>query len=97
MVDSGSVSSVLGYIPRQFPENTPIQVQRQNAPWVLAVDVEYDDNKDDQDENYKGSIKVAVSSLINHLFPVLATDRMAPEELIPAGNDEIWFSAYSPY
>lgn len=97
MVDSDSISSVLSYTPREFPEDTPIQVRRQNAPWVLAVDAEYGDNQEDYDEDYKGYVKVAISSLINDLFPILATDRMAPEELIPTGNDDVWFSVISLY
>lgn len=61
---------------------------RQAAPFVLALDTE-----SDLDEDYSGHFKVAVSALINELFPILATQRLAPPELAPEG-DGIWFSAF---
>ncbi|TFK69176.1 hypothetical protein BDN72DRAFT_623289 [Pluteus cervinus] len=61
---------------------------RQVAPFVLAVDTE-----SDLEEGYNGHFKVAISALINELFPILAAQRLTPPELAPEG-DGIWFSAY---
>lgn len=96
MVDAAAVDAVMGYQQREFPENTPLQEKRRGAPWVWAVDLEFDG--EDEDDEYDGMLKVAVDGLINDLFPIIATGSMGMEELIPRdGDDGVWFAAYNPY
>jgi hypothetical protein len=59
----------------------------------LAVDIDYNA----EDEDYTGHVKGAVSSLLNDLFRFWPLSAMPPEQLIPAADDEVGFSASSPY
>ena len=70
------------------------------SPWVWAVGIDFDleGNANTYPEEYSGTLKDAVGSLINELVHIVATWRMGQDELLPAdGNDEIWFAAYNPY
>jgi len=50
-----------------------------SPPFVVGVDVDYD-NEDD-DATYTGYFKVAIATLLNELFPHLATEALSPDEL----------------
>lgn len=70
-LDHDAVSSLL----------EPVQGQ---APWVWAVDVHHDfQTPDSAVQEYPGYFKVAISSLIPDLYPMLAGPHMQPRELWP--------------
>lgn len=97
MVDEEAMKSLLDSTPKEHPPETSLQVKRQGAPWLWAVDVDHHFDGD-QEEQYTGTLKVAVSSLIQNFFPVMATGIMGMEELQPAeGDNDVWFSVYNPY
>lgn len=60
-------------------------------PWVWAVDVEYEDSADGEhvDKEYSGYFKVAISSLVTELWPMLAGPGMSGVELYHTA-DPIW-------
>ena len=61
-------------------------------PFVLAVDVDFDEGDKDEDEEYNGYFKVAIETLLNDFFPVLARNILAPNEIMATLNseDDVW-------
>ena len=61
-------------------------------PFVLAVDVDFDEGDKDEDEEYNGYFKVAIETLLNDFFPVLARDILTPNEIMATLNseDDVW-------
>lgn len=57
----------------------------QPTPYVLAVDVEYVEDDESNEEGYQGHFKVAISSLCPDLYPPLGMHSM--------GQTELWSSA----
>ncbi|CCX30237.1 Protein of unknown function [Pyronema omphalodes CBS 100304] len=60
------------------------QKSKKAVPWVIGLDVDYGEGE--EEEVYEGFFKVAVQTLLTELFPVLATQMMAPSEMV-AGID----------
>jgi hypothetical protein len=60
------------------------QKGKKAVPWVGGLDIDY--GEEEEEEGYEGFFKVAVQTLLTELFPVLATQRMAPSEMV-AGVD----------
>ena len=56
------------------------------TPYVLAIDVEYQEGHENNEEDYLGYFKVAISSLLPDLYPPLGMQSMAPDELWPCAN-----------
>ena len=60
--------------------------EAQPTPYVLAIDVEYDEGDESNEEGYQGHFKVAISSLLPDLYPPLGMNSMFPPELWPFAN-----------
>ena len=67
--------------------------EAQPTPYVHAVDVEYVEDDESNEEGYQGHFKVAISSLLPDLYPPLGMHSMAPTELWPFA-DPIFKDAY---
>ena len=63
------------------------------VPFVVAVDVDYEPAAADYEEGYEGHFKVAISSLLEDLYPQLMGFLMSPEELWPFAKP-IFIDAY---
>jgi hypothetical protein len=61
-------------------------------PWVWAVDVHHEFTENQDESEYPGYFKVAISSLVPDLWPMLAGPEMPPQELWPFARP-IWKSA----
>ncbi|KAI5812674.1 hypothetical protein BZA77DRAFT_375181 [Pyronema omphalodes] len=56
-------------------------------PWVGGLDVDF--GEEEEEEGYEGFFKVAVQTLLTELFPVVATQRMAPSEMVAGVDSEL--------
>lgn len=81
---------------------------RKRIPFAVAIDAnlagggEGEDTlesaHDDDEHDFRGFFNVAVASLVDELFSVVATDILAPRELgVGVGPHQVWCSAGGRY
>lgn len=100
LVDAASMASVLD-APSPLTDSTSTSGtgskntnSQQHIPYVIAVDTAYNSElRSSYPQGYEGSFKVAVSSLIPDLYPVLGGRSMQSHELWPMAKP-IWVSAF---
>jgi hypothetical protein len=88
-VSGEAITSLLSpAVPSQASDTEPNSPR--SWPFVLAVDVEYDAGN--FEDKYGGSLRVAIETLLTDLFPLLARQILAPEELAATldSEDEVW-------
>ncbi|KAF8243202.1 hypothetical protein K440DRAFT_664258 [Wilcoxina mikolae CBS 423.85] len=83
-VDSASLKSLV-----EAPPTLPL-LDLESPPFVVGVDIDYDSEEDDA--AYTGYFKVAIATLLNELFPHLATETLSPDELAATIEEEhsVW-------
>ena len=67
--------------------------EKQPIPYVLAVDVNYVEDDENNEEGYEGFFKVAIPSVLPDLYPPLGMHGMLPDELWPFAKP-IFTNAY---
>ncbi|CCX33556.1 Similar to hypothetical protein AKAW_09207 [Aspergillus kawachii IFO 4308]; acc. no. GAA91093 [Pyronema omphalodes CBS 100304] len=81
VVNSAALKSLVDTLPLR-----PL-LEHADRPFVLGVDLHFDEEEQEEEDEYPGEFKVGIATLLNDLFPHLATGRLAPEELHPGPGE----------
>lgn len=98
LADAEVISTLCAYDVEKARTEVSRTRYHPGIPWVWAIDTAFEpeDDRSQNDahaEEYDGTLKVAIGTLINGFFPVVATEILGINELFPdSGNGGIWFA-----